>query len=300
MKRDSRKKKSGQAPQYKSHSDCFGMAFILRGPKILNLNKSKMINHSIKPKRDAYFTPFKELIAEDSLPKNLNSPFGDVQSPICLLAVEKLQDYLLNQEDWIHNFGLDATQTGTIIGKMFGVLVVKTQQNKLGYLAAFSGKLAGRNQHLKFVPPVFDTLQEDSFLTKGMIKLSQINLEIKMLQSQNLVDKLAIETLKERRKSNSIALQAKLFDQYHFLNQAGESKSLRTIFKQYAKHKPPSATGECAAPKLLQYAFQQNMTPIAIAEFWWGTSPKSAIRQHKQFYPSCQEKCAPILKHMLK
>jgi tRNA pseudouridine32 synthase / 23S rRNA pseudouridine746 synthase len=259
-----------------------------------------MMKCSNQTKHDTYFTPFSELIKEDSLPKYLNSPFGNVQSPICSLAVKKLQDYLLKQEDWIHNFGLDNRQTGRIIGKMFGVLVVKTADNQMGYLAAFSGKLAGRNQHLKFVPPIFDTLQEDSFLTVGMNKLTEINLEIKMLQSQHLVDKLAVEKLKNRRKSDSIALQNKLFDQYHFLNQAGESTSLRAIFAHQFNRKPPSAAGECAAPKLLQYAFQHKMTPIAIAEFWWGLSPKSDNWQHKQFYPACQEKCAPILKHMLK
>jgi tRNA pseudouridine32 synthase / 23S rRNA pseudouridine746 synthase len=259
-----------------------------------------MIHDNNSPNSNAYFIPFNESIAPDSLPQNLNSPFGNVQSPICLLAVEKLQDYLLNQQDWTHNFGLDDTQTGTIIGKMFGVLVVKTEKDELGYLAAFSGKLAGRNQHLRFVPPVFDTLQEGSFLTEGMIQLLEINRDIKRLESQTIVDKPTVEALKKLRKSNSIALQDKLFDQYHFLNKALESKPLRDIFHDYANQKPPSAAGECAAPKLFQYAFQHNMTPIAIAEFWWGLSPKSEHWQHKKFYPACQEKCAPILKHMLK
>jgi tRNA pseudouridine32 synthase / 23S rRNA pseudouridine746 synthase len=260
-----------------------------------------MINDRNSANRNTYFTSFNELIAEDSLPQKLNSPFGNVQSPICLLAVEKLQEYLLNQTDWTHNFGLDAAQTGKIIGKMFGVLVVRTEANELGYLAAFSGKLAGRNQHLKFVPPVFDTLQEDSFLTEGMIQLLEINRDIKLLETKNAIgDKPTIERLKKLRKSNSIALQDKLFDQYHFLNKALKSKSLRTIFTDYANQKPPSAAGECAAPKLFQYAFQNKMTPIAIAEFWWGLSPKSEHWQHKQFYPACQEKCAPILDYMLK
>jgi tRNA pseudouridine32 synthase / 23S rRNA pseudouridine746 synthase len=258
-----------------------------------------MIHNGGKRDSDTYFTAFETLIAADALPQKLNSPFGHQLSPICLLAVEKLQNYLQKQTDWTHNFGLDDTQEGAIIGKMFGVLVVKTAQNELGYLAAFSGKLAGRNQHLRFVPPVFDTLQKDSFLTKGMIRLSEINLDIKKLQSASPVDKSAIETLKNERKENSVALQSKLFDAYHFLNKSGESKSLRAIFAQNAHRKPPSAAGECAAPKLLQYAFQKKMTPIAIAEFWWGQSPKSEFWQHKQFYPACQEKCAPILKHML-
>ena len=258
-----------------------------------------MTNDSNKPVKNAHFTAFAEHIDGSSLPPKLNSPFGCELPPICLLAVEKLQEYLLNQQDWTHNFGLDDTQTGPIIGKMFGVLVVKTMENELGYLAAFSGKLAGRNQHLKFVPPVFDTLQEDSFLTTGMLELTAMNLEIKKLQSQPLDNELAIKGLKNKRKVHSNALQSRIFDQYHFLNQARESKSLRAIFKQNTNREPPSAAGECAAPKLFQYAFQNKMTPIAIAEFWWGLSPKSDFWQHKQFYPACQEKCAPILKYML-
>ncbi|MGL4448060.1 MAG: RluA family pseudouridine synthase, partial [Shewanella sp.] len=62
---------------------------------------------------------------------------------------------------------------------------------------------------------------------------------------------------------------------------------------------PPAGAGECAAPKLLQYAFKHRLKPLAMAEFWWGAPPKSAIRQHKQFYPACLRKCQPILKHML-
>lgn len=49
---------------------------------------------------------------------------------------------------------------------MFGVLVVQHENGQLGYLAAFSGKLAGQNHHAKFVPPVFDILTEDGFLEK--------------------------------------------------------------------------------------------------------------------------------------
>lgn len=36
-----------------------------------------------------------------------------------------------------------------------------------------------------------------------------------------------------------------------------------------------------------------------MAEFWWGKSPKSEIRKHGSFYPSCRGKCEPILGHML-
>jgi tRNA pseudouridine32 synthase/23S rRNA pseudouridine746 synthase len=108
-----------------------------------------------------------------------------------------------------------------------------------------------------------------------------------------------IEALKNERRERSATLQQQLFEQYVFLNKDGKSKSLYDIFSPTAFGKPPSAAGECATPKLLQFAFKHGYTPLAMAEFWWGAAPKSEIRQHKQFYPACTGKCKPILAHML-
>ncbi len=105
-----------------------------------------------------------------------------------------------------------------------------------------------------------------------------------------------INALKESRKQKSSVLQKKLFDNYAFLNRMGELRSIGEIFD----NNPPAGAGECAAPKLLHYAFKNGLKPIAMAEFWWGKSPKSEVRKHKQFYPACKSKCEPILmNHML-
>ncbi len=108
-----------------------------------------------------------------------------------------------------------------------------------------------------------------------------------------------IKTLKEQRKTRSASLQKKLFSQYQFLNSKGEKKDLNDIFSEELEHIPPAGSGDCAAPKLLHYAFKMGFKPLAMAEFWWGAAPKSEIRQHKNFYPACQRKCKPILGHML-
>ena len=71
------------------------------------------------------------------------------------------------------------------------------------------------------------------------------------------------------------------------------------ICAETALKPPPAGAGECAAPKLLQYAFQHHLMPLAMAEFWWGASPKSEVKKHQQYYPACTGKCQPILKHML-
>jgi len=108
-----------------------------------------------------------------------------------------------------------------------------------------------------------------------------------------------IDALKSKRKRLSTKLQKKLFKQYRLLNSAGVEKDLIELFENAPYPIPPAGTGDCAAPKLLQYAFRQNMKPLAMAEFWWGRAPKSEIRLHKNFYGACSGKCQPILVHML-
>ena len=108
-----------------------------------------------------------------------------------------------------------------------------------------------------------------------------------------------ISTLKAERKARSAALQQKLFEQFGMLNYRGEVKNLSEIFKQTVHKMPPAGAGECAAPKLLQQAYLHGWKPIAMAEFWWGDSPKTEIRHHGYYYPACKGKCEPILHHML-
>ncbi len=229
------------------------------------------------------------------------SSLNEYRSPdsLCLLAARHLQHYLENQNEWSHNFGLTNESEEQIIGKMFGVLIVTNANKEIGYLAAFSGKLAGKNILDGFVPPVFDGLTENSFLNIGMGQLNSINFEISKLEDIDDNNFHEIEFLKYERKELSIALQQQLFESYNFLNPLGKEMNLVEIFKKAGYRNPPSGAGECAAPKLLQYAFQNNLQPIALTEFWWGLSPKSETWKHDQFYRPCKEKCKPILAHML-
>ncbi len=109
-----------------------------------------------------------------------------------------------------------------------------------------------------------------------------------------------IERWKQERKMRSASLQMKLFRQFKILNGRGEEKDLCELFMDTPQRVPPAGAGECAAPKLLQYAFLKKLQPICMAEFWWGNSPKNEIRHHGCFYPACQGKCGPILRFMLK
>ncbi|AMG01841.1 RluA family pseudouridine synthase [Vibrio mimicus] len=148
---------------------------------------------------------------------------------------------------------------------------------------------------------LFATLAEESVFQKRQLQFIKQEWEQRIATEESLLNaKLAIiEQLKQERKQRSAALQKKLFTGYRFANIAGVEKNLVELFSVTKNPLPPAGSGECAAPKLLHYAFQHQLKPIALAEFWWGRSPKSEIRQHKKFYPACQSKCQPILAHML-
>ncbi len=123
-------------------------------------------------------------------------------------------------------------------------------------------------------------------------------------QLERLTEKLneyqaIIDQLKAKRKSMSEALQMQLFKLFVVNNAKGESKDVATIFEQSLNRLPPGGTGDCCAPKLLQYAFLHQLHPVCMAEFWVGESPQGEVRHHGHYYPACQNKCKPLLEFML-
>ncbi|RHO65686.1 RNA pseudouridine synthase [Parabacteroides sp. AF48-14] len=303
------------------------------------------------------------------LPDKFTYPFHYTPHPLCVMAAGEVQRYLMSVDVW---------QEELRKGKMFGVLVVRTSRGEVGFLAAFSGILAGKNQHVYFVPPVYDVQEPGGFFEIEEEQISAINKRIGQLQEDALYaeyrQRLSAETLLARqeqdemkkqmkeakeqrerlrqehpddatleiltresqfqkaelkrlkqhwntrllslqaeieafeteierlrteRKIRSAALQQRLFKQFQMLDACGRKRDLCDIFQDTAQKVPPAGAGECAAPKLLQYAYRSGLQPVAMAEFWWGDSPKNEIRRHGYYYPACKGKCEPILRHML-
>ena len=106
-----------------------------------------------------------------------------------------------------------------------------------------------------------------------------------------------MEHLQQERHQRSVALQQWLFRQFVFLNALGEEKALPELFQPAI---PPSGAGECCAPRLLQAAYREGLWPLCMAEFWVGASPVDEVRHDGHFYPACNSKCRPILRHMLR
>jgi tRNA pseudouridine32 synthase / 23S rRNA pseudouridine746 synthase len=103
-----------------------------------------------------------------------------------------------------------------------------------------------------------------------------------------------IRALKQHRKQLSQQLQAQLYASYRLANFAGQSLALTELM---ANGMLPTGTGECCAPKLLHYAATHNLTPIAMAEFWWG--PATGDKVPGEFYGACAERCQPLMGFLL-
>jgi tRNA pseudouridine32 synthase/23S rRNA pseudouridine746 synthase len=231
---------------------------------------------------------FKTDISRISIPEKINNPFGSLVPKIAEIAAKEFQEYITeNAQGWEHDFSVDN-------GKMFGVLVVQKKNMSYGFLRGVSGTLPGKGTSGSLVPSIFDDSADDYFIHKGMLALAEMTRRMKALTNES-----EITLLKKARKEKSFALQQQLFKHYRFLNNRGNEKNVVEIFEASSHGNPPSAAGDCAAPKLLQYAFEKGLKPIALAEFWWGLSPKGKERRHKEFYPSCKNKCRPILEYML-
>ena len=231
---------------------------------------------------------FKTNISSIDIPSELNNPFSISIPEIAKVAAKEFQEFItLESKKWNYDF---STQRG----KMFGILVVKKQDHTYCYIGTSSGKLPENAKCDKFIPSIFDESTDDFFINKGMIGLSEISNKIKRANHPS-----EIILLKEKRKQKSVALQKQLFENYHFLNLSGKPKNLLDIFKNSSHGNPPAATGECAAPKLLQYAIKNQLTPIALAEFWWGDSIENKGKKHTNYYPSCKNRCRPILEYIL-
>lgn len=316
------------------------------------------------------FHPFeKDKVAALELPQQFTCPYCYEPHQLALMAVEQVQRYVASRADWADELAS---------GKMLGVLVALDETGQLGYLAAFSGNLAGSVQHDFFVPPVYDLLDPQGEFKQGEAQISAINHEVARMEhspelmalqqreasmKQEMSDEIGnfkavmarhkqerdqlrsagdltdkereellnqsrfekaelkrmrrryeeelakitdeigtfcrhIDDLKMRRKAMSEALQERIFRLFIVKNGRGEARDLVEVFKPLGTL-PPAGAGECCAPRLLNYAFNNGLKPVCMAEFWWGASPVGEVRHHGHFYPACRSKCKPILDFML-
>lgn len=146
-----------------------------------------------------------------------------------------------------------------------------------------------------------ETLMRESSFERAECRRRRLRREERLRALRDEAERAgaAIDALKAERRRLSAELQRRLFGEFRVLDARGEAKDLCELFASTLPGMPPAGAGECAAPKLLQYAYLQGLHPLAMAEFWWGASPRTELRRHGYYYPACAGKCGPILRHML-
>ena len=152
----------------------------------------------------------------------------------------------------------------------------------------------------EYYPDKGDLEKESQFLKAEMARMKRRwKFRLGELEDACTAIREEILTLRHERARMSDELQKWIFSQYIVHNAEGRWASISSIFAS-AGLVPPGGTGECAAPKLLEYAFRNALQPLAIGEFWYGESPETAVRTQGHFYPSCTSKCGPLLGFMMK
>ena len=155
---------------------------------------------------------FKKPVSHLALPEKFTYPFHYTPHPLCVLAAEEVKEYIASRKEW---------QEELASGKMFGVLIVQTdngitnnEENQIGYLAAFSGNLAGKNLHPYFVPPVYDLLQPEGFFKIEEEQISAINIRIRELENSSSYlgskEKWKIETEQAKAVLNQAKAELKM------------------------------------------------------------------------------------------
>lgn len=180
-----------------------------------------------------------------------------------------------------------ATRDAEIEALQDQIRLAKIQRDKIRNESTDSSKLDG--------------LIRESQFQKAELKRCKDRWKDRIYEIENQISEFeaTIRDLKARRAEQSDALQKWIFENAIVHNGAGESLSIWEIFS-CGGLTPPGGTGDCAAPKLLNYAFAHGLEPLAMGEFWYGASPDTAVRTHGHFYPSCTSKCGPLLGYMMK
>ncbi len=172
-------------------------------------------------------------------------------------------------------------------GRMIGVLTALDKRGNEVILKAFSGTLGKERDIVGWVPHPMPSKVYDDFLKRWDKPIKALG---------DAIDASSNERQRALIKERA-ALSRTALDEYNTLfaltTITGATRSLSEIFDGPI----PTGSGDCCAPKLLHYAFANNLRPVSMAECFFGSTTETRV--HKTFYPPCTERCAPILRALL-
>ena len=178
---------------------------------------------------------------------------------------------------------------------MIGSLICKDINNKKIKLFAISGSTKkikkNKDDDLVFVDAIVSAEQIEKALEKNDDEIHALTNTINSYSGPTEI----LESLKKKRLELTSQSQKNVFNLYSFYCIDGKKRSLKEIC---TNNFPPTGTGECCEPKLLNYAFKNNLQPLSMAEILFRRDEKFEEQDIKAI-PPCDERCSLILPSML-
>lgn len=132
-----------------------------------------------------------------------------------------------------------------------------------------------------------DSLRWRDFVRERKAALRQGELEMEQLSRE-------LASGRARRKTLSQNLQAEMHQQMTDQVTSFLGCPPERLFPEGI----PTGTGDCCAPKLLAWAARHELTPLAMAEVWWGPT-RVKDKTAGEFYPPCRERCEALMGPLL-
>ena len=190
-------------------------------------------------------------------------------------------------------------------GIMLGVLTALSEDGKKIILKTVSGNAkrlvpAAKEENVFYVPPVVSPEKINEALKKNDRLIHKLTFFINFIkENKKLYSKKCSSFLIRYRTRLTDESLLKVFDLYSFSCSDGKKRSLMEICAQKGKNfLPPCGTGDCCAPRLLDFAFSHKLVPVSMAEVFYGGKDNST-RENGKLYPPCDERCSLILPSML-
>lgn len=155
-----------------------------------------------------------------------------------------------------------------------------------------------------FVEPIVSSAEIEKALQKNDFQIHQLTEKINFLKekrkrSDGKFENQSEEEIQFVKKRLDLCDESlkKVFNLYSFHCADGKVRSLLEICRKKQKNLPPTGTGDCCAPKLLDFAFKNQLAVKSLAEVFYGESNK--FRINGKLYGPCDERCSLILPEIL-
>ena len=236
------------------------------------------------------------------------APFDEEKAfAVCVKMMEALADGSLVLEQVT---AVSEERAGN--GLMLGALVAKDGDGREVELRTVSGisrslRVCGGNapsadgRQVVYVPPIVGVAERDAALSANDERIHALTARIETLEADAGAgaDAAALcRRLQAERAALCRQSLASVYALYAFHCADGVVRSLSDVCRERGRALPPTGTGDCCAPKLLDYAFAHGLQPLSLCEVFYGrSSPK---KRHGIRYAPCDERCGILLPAMLR